>query len=114
MRPNATGVSPLYTSAPDKTFFLNPAAYSLQAVNTFGNAARNSAVGPGLTTTDWNLAKKFTRENWGVEFRVEMFNAFNHALLSQPTSAANSPLFGRIATTRGDNRQLQFGIKISR
>ena len=113
-RPNATGIAPRYESGGDKTFFLNPAAYSLQALNTFGNAGRNSAVGPGIISTDLSIAKKFTNEKWVTEFRGELFNAFNHPLLAQPVAFANAAVFGRIQATRGDNRQIQFGLKISR
>jgi hypothetical protein len=113
-RPNATGIAPRLSASTNKTVYLNPAAYTLPAVGSFGNAARNSAIGPGIAMTDVSIAKKFTHESWLIEFRTELFNAFNHALLGQPVPFANSPTFGRIGATRGDNRQIQFGLKISR
>ena len=113
-RPNATGISPLL-NGDDKRFFLNPLAYSLQAANTFGNAGRNSAVGPRFISTDISLSKRFSvREKWAAEFRGELFNMFNHPIFAQPSNAFGTPTFGQITNTRGDNRQIQLGLKISR
>ena len=94
-RPNATGVSPLFTTSGSKTVFLNPAAYTLQPVNTFGNAGRNSAIGPRFINTDLALSKRFiAKEKWVTEFRAEWFNTFNHPLLAQPANGFNTPTFG--------------------
>lgn len=114
-RPNATGISPYYPSGGAATYFLNPAAYALEPLNTFGNVGRNSAVGPRFIDTDVALVKQFTaREKWVTEFRMELFNAFNHPLLGQPTAAFNTPTFGQITTTRGDQRNIQFALKVFR
>ena len=112
-RPNATGISPQLSSA-SKTNFLNPAAYALEPLNTFGNAGRNSSLGPRFIASDLSLAKKFSVEKWVTEFRAEFFNAFNHPLFAQPVGFINAPAFGLIQATKSDNRQIQFGLKLSR
>jgi len=51
------------------------------------------------------------KEQATVEFRFEMFNAFNHANLGNPNTTFNSSAFGRIDTVTGP-RIAQMGLKI--
>jgi hypothetical protein len=71
---------------------------------TYG-LSRNFLRGPDLVNVDIALAKATAiTERVNLEFRLEFFNALNHAQFSQPTvlnNAANinSSLFGQITTT---------------
>jgi hypothetical protein len=53
-----------------------------------------------------------------VQFRVELFDLFNHTNFCQPGNVVGSPNFGRITSTRfptgesGSSRQVQFAIKL--
>ena len=53
-----------------------------------------------------------------AQFRVEIFDLFNHANFGQPGSVVGSPGFGRITNTRfptgesGSSRQVQLGLKV--
>lgn len=107
-----------------------PAAPSVAAVipntcmNLFGNAGRNTIIGPGLAEFDFSLFKNnYVRrisENFNVQFRAEFFNVFNRANFQSPI--ANSTIFnqdgtpvggaGAINATTTDPRQIQFGLKI--
>ena len=112
-RPNVTGVDPIVRDSADRTVYLNPAAYSLPPLGTFGNAGRNSVRGPGLSSTDLGFSKEIrVHEKARVQLRLELFNAFNQPQLGQPEAAFDSAAFGRIGSTRGDNRQVQLGLKI--
>lgn len=111
-RPNATGISP-YLDNPVPTKWFNLAAFSVPAAGTYGNAGRNSVVGPGVVTFDFSLHKDFkTTEKQRLEFRWEMFNAANHPVWATPnTNANNAGTFGTITGTRVNMRQMQLALK---
>jgi hypothetical protein len=51
-------------------------------------------------------------ERFKIQFRTELFNAFNHANFNYPAAIANATQnFGQIASAL-DPRQVQFGLKI--
>lgn len=107
-----------------------PAAPSVAAVipntcmNLFGNAGRNSLVGPGLVDFDFSLFKNFPlpsiSEAFKIQFRAEFFNVLNHANFQSPLD--NNYLFnqdgtpvsgaGAIDATTTDSRQIQFALKL--
>ena len=45
-----------------------------------------------------------------MQFRAELFNAFNHTNLNNPNAAQNNTNFGRILGS-GGARVVQFGLK---
>ncbi len=75
----------------DTSAFTAPADYS------FGNSGRGILFGPGHHTWDVSVIKQ-TRMSDGemLEFRVELFNAFNHTNFYRPTSQFDSSTFGTI------------------
>ncbi len=68
-----------------------------------GNGAgRNIFQAPSFWNADFSVAKRFTiTERFGVQFRAEMFNVFNHPNFDNPRDASvgtplfNSALFGQ-------------------
>jgi hypothetical protein len=55
--------------------------------NTIGNSGRRFFSGPGINNFDLTLQKDLKiAESKSLEFRVEMFNAFNHAQFYGPQS----------------------------
>jgi hypothetical protein len=47
-----------------------------------------------------------------IELRAESFNTFNWVNYGRPgQSVSNAATFGRISTTQGDPRELQFAVK---
>ena len=79
-----------------------------------GNAGLMNVVGPGVQTWDIGIYKNFRfKERYNVQFRTEMFNAFNHANFGQPVAAGDwTPTAGRI-TSAATSRQIQFALRFS-
>ena len=89
--------------------------WSRPAAGTFGTVARNSFFGPRLFNADASLSKKFRiTERLDGEFRAELFNAFNHVNLGQPTATVDSPTAGQIFSiaTLAQMRKWQFGLRL--
>ena len=96
--------------------WFNINCYPLPADFTFGNAAKNSLEGPGAVTSDISLRKIFDiTESKNLEFRFEMFNAFNHAVFAQPDNFIDDGpgSAGVITSTVAPQRQLQFALKLN-
>ncbi|MGA2194516.1 MAG: TonB-dependent receptor [Bryobacteraceae bacterium] len=77
---------------------LNPAAFSVPGTyNTAqGNLGRNVPSGFGMEQVDLSLKREFHfGEQRGIQFRLEAFNAFNHANFADPIKFLDSPLFGQ-------------------
>jgi hypothetical protein len=113
LRPNLTGVDPNGNSdaGADRLHYLDPAAYSVPAVNTPGNATPGSAWGPGALTTDISLVKRFTFNFMTADVRAEAFNLLNHTNWGMPNASYPSATFGSI-TTAGDPRVVQLAVRI--
>ncbi|MBY0508312.1 MAG: carboxypeptidase regulatory-like domain-containing protein [Bryobacteraceae bacterium] len=102
-----TGIDP----KTDRFRFLSPTAYAIQAVNTPGNAARNTAYGPRFFNTDFNLSKGFTiTERQSVDIRWEAFNLFNTVNFQNPQTTVGNTNFGWI-TGAGNPRIMQMAIR---
>lgn len=77
---------------------------------------RNNLRGPRFSRTDLSLNKHFQiRENYGLEFRAEAYNAFNQVNFSLPIGSVadiNNPnTFGVINSDNGP-RVMQFSLRI--
>jgi hypothetical protein len=95
--------------------WFNTAAFSTVVPGggyAYGNAGRNILIGPGLQNFDLGLFKNFRlTERFGAQFRLEGFNALNHANFGDPTGDANSSSFGRISSASA-GRDVQIGLKV--
>ena len=109
----------------DPRQWFDPAAFAFpQAVGggILGNLGRNTLIGPGLASFDLILVKNThlpsISENFNIQFRFEIFNAFNRANFGLPGNQVffgnGSPnaFAGRIFNTQTTNREIQFGLKI--
>ena len=86
------GVNPFIVGA-DKRVMLNPAAFSMPLVGTYGNLGRNAIHGPSLSQFDLTLQKRFRlSERAAVEFRGELYNLFNRANFAPPPAVLNNSL----------------------
>jgi hypothetical protein len=92
-------------------------------MNLFGNAGRNTLVGPGLLNVDFSVFKNNyvprVSEAFNVQFRAEFFNLMNHPNFQAPIKASavlnpdGSPASaGAIDSTSTTSRQIQFGLKV--
>lgn len=95
--------------------YLNPAAFSNNAVNTYGTFVKGSVIGPGYANWDVSLIRHFNfTERWRLDFRAEYFNVLNHANFNDPASNNQATLggsFGRI-TGAMDPRIGQLSLKL--
>lgn len=94
---------------------------------------RNEFYGPGFWNFDMNIFKNFKiTERFGLQFRMEMYNIFNHnnmyvqglnldaASLIDPTTQLASPYVqtekggpaGYTGTTLDERRKIQLGLKV--
>jgi hypothetical protein len=95
--------------------------------NRLGNSGRNQLIGPGLINFDMSLFKNIPIKKlserfnaFNAQFRVEVFNIFNHPNFSPPDfnqifdpNGNRIPGAGTISTTVTTSRQIQFGVKIN-
>jgi hypothetical protein len=60
------------------------------AAGTFGNTGRNIFRDSGFKNVDFSVFKTFTyQERFSAQFRVELFNLFNHPLIANPYGSVN-------------------------
>jgi hypothetical protein len=88
----------------------NPGAVTL---GTIGNAPRTICCGPGINNWEIGFQKVIPlSERTRMEFRGELFNAFNHAQFFQPDgNTTDGTDFGRVKRAR-DPRLVQFALKL--
>jgi hypothetical protein len=122
MRPNYVPGVPLTPpggSTPAE--WVNPAAFSVPANQTFGNLGRNAFLAPAISQLDVGLAKFVTvTERLAVRFRADLFNVFNSPQFAAPNADTSQSNFGVITTTisnynagRGTPREFQLSAKIT-
>ncbi len=94
--------------------WLNKLAFFPNDLGTFGNQGRNMWRGPGLAQVDLGIHKNFRpAEFLTVQFRFEMFNAFNRVNLAGPDGNQSSIRFMETRSTLPyDPRILQFGLRL--
>jgi len=100
MRPDRTG-APLYTAAAGH--FLNADAFTTPAAGQWGNAGRDSIIGPGTFTFNTSLSRTFrVWKKWNLDIRVDSTNMLNHPVFSAYNTVLNpfgpSPTFGAPAS----------------
>jgi hypothetical protein len=111
-RPNVTGQDPnLPGDQQTIARWFNTDAYVTQAAGTFGNAGRDTIIGPGVFRVDASLIRNFRFGAKYLQFRLEAFNALNNPIWSDPNTTLSSPLYGTINNTRTPMREVQVGLK---
>ncbi len=116
-RPNINGKMH-YTKTQQKWFdpsvFSAPtAAWAGNLNQGFGNAGKDSIVGPGRVNFNTSLYKTFAfTERVHFEFRAESFNTFNHTQFNGVGNSFGNGNFGQVTST-WDPRTLQLGGKLS-
>ncbi len=119
-RPNVGTGSP-YSSVQNRNQWIvgiGSSAYTLPAVNTFGNYPINSLYGPIFINEDASLMKVFSlTERLKFTLRVDTTNTFNHTNLGLPNPDIQSGSVGQITSTaQGGNynmRRIQYSGSIN-
>ena len=111
-RPNVTGQDP-NPPGDQQTLnqWFNTSAYVTQAAGTFGNAGRDTIIGPGVFRVDASIIRNFRFGAKYAQFRFEAFNALNSPIWNDPNTVLSNPLYGTINSTRTPMRELQLGLK---
>jgi len=91
--------------------WFNTAAFVDPSFTRYGDSGAGTIVGPGLVNFDLSFFKNFKfSESKSLQFRWEMFNAFNHVNLGNPNTDRSSGTFGVIGSAAAA-RIMQAGLK---
>lgn len=131
-RPNLVPGVPIYLHTSDSTQWLNPAAFALPGVGQIGSLGKGAIRGKSINNVDFSVNKNWRlKEKYGLQFRAEMFNVFNHTNFVgfnnnlqfdgvQTLAAGPNPNFGKPTngnfgrlTAAQSPREIQFGFKFS-
>ncbi len=101
-------------SNPSAAIWFNTAAFAVPPKYSFGTAGRNILRGPGLSSVDLSLSRKFKiAERLRLTFEAQAFNLFNRENLNLPNAFAdNSATFGKIFSARAP-RQVQLALRLT-
>ena len=123
-RPNYTGATPY--SKVSELQYLDPSAFTANAVGTLGNVGRNALRGPGAFNFDLGLTRMFTVRRFEGQIRCDTFNVINKVNLIAPATGTGIPgispsginmqlssaQFGQISSA-GDPRIIQLAMKVA-
>jgi hypothetical protein len=115
LRPDVTGI-PVALSNPTVREWFNTAAFKsatdLSGNAVFGNARRNSIIGPGSLVFNMGFTKSFPlKENRSLELRAQASNVFNRPQFAAIDTNFNSPTFGQV-TSVGAMRTIQLSGRL--
>ncbi len=98
---------PIALANPTISEWFNTAAFSVPAHGQFGDAGRNTIIGPGSVVFNMSLGKSFPmKDMMGLEVRLQATNVFNTPQYTAIDTVVNSPTFGQVRTV-GSMRKLQ-------
>lgn len=107
LRPNLVPGQSISLPNPSIGEWFNTAAFdSILPCGSYGNARRNSVIGPGLLLFDMAFTKVVPlKESRILEFRAQATNIFNIPNYTSIDTSVTSPTFGRV-TAVGGMRQI--------
>jgi hypothetical protein len=113
-RPGLCGsLSELREQGPDITEDAFNPSVLCTAFGQNGSLGRNVLRAPSQSRFDFGVVKSTKlSENVAFEFGWDIFNVFNRANFAAPDFELGSPDFGRITTTIGGPRVMQFKAKV--
>jgi hypothetical protein len=105
LRPDLVPGQAVSLAHPSITEWFNTAAFIAPPAGNYGNARRNSIIGPGSKVFDMAFTKIIPlQESRMLEFRAQAMNIFNLVNYSSIDTNFNSSTFGRV-TAAGAMRQ---------
>ena len=112
LRANYNGL-PIDVSDPSSTLFFNTAAFSVPAAGTYGNAGRNTIIGPGTSVMNLGITRNITwAQTRGLSIQLLASNVFNTVQFASIDTVVNSPTFGQVTAVRPMRRiQLLFRFR---
>jgi hypothetical protein len=114
-RPNVTGNYKLSGSRAQKIAeYFDYHAFTAAPAGTYGNVGRNFLIGPGFVNADLSFFRNFPiYKQHQLQFRAELFNAFNHTNLGNPDGGLGDSNVAKITSTANAGRIAQGGLKYS-
>jgi hypothetical protein len=107
LRPNLVVGESISIPNPSIAQWFNTAAFVAPPVGQYGDARRNSTIGPPTKVFDMAFTKIFPlKESRVLEFRAQATNIFNIPQYTSIDTQVNSPTFGRV-TAVGAMRAIQ-------
>jgi hypothetical protein len=105
------GNANLANPTPEEWF--NTSVFTTPAPFTYGNAGRYILRSQGTKNVDLSIFRIFPiTESKSLEFRAEMFNAFNTPVYAAPNGDISSSTFGQVTGTANNARQIQLALKV--
>jgi hypothetical protein len=100
LRANDSG-QPIDVANPTSTLFFNTAAFSMPAAGAYGNAGRNTIVGPGTSVVNLGVTRNLTfGQTRGMSIQLLASNVFNTVQFASIDTIVNSPTFGQVTSVR--------------
>jgi hypothetical protein len=100
LRADYTG-APITVANPTVSEFFNTAAFAPPAPGTFGNAGRNTIIGPGTSSFNLGLSKTLTlSQSRTLSIQVLASNVFNTVQFATIDTVVNSPTYGQVLAVR--------------
>jgi hypothetical protein len=108
LRPDLTG-APIYTG--ENGAHLNASAFTAPVAGTWGNAGRNSIIGPNTFSLDSAMQRTFRpNKHFYLDVRVDASNLLNHPVFSSWNTIVQSTQFG-LPQTVNAMRSLQITLR---
>ena len=87
-------------------------------LGSYGDVPKGAISGPGQAKTDFAVSRFFAlpgRDGVRLQFRGELFNAFNHPNFAQPDNFIDDGPGGAavITSLASSMRQIQFGLRVA-
>jgi hypothetical protein len=100
LRANYTG-APIALADPTAQQFFNTAAFSIPAPGSFGNAGRNTIIGPGTSVMNLSVTRNVSLgPRRGLSLQVLGNNLLNTVQFASIDTVVNSPTFGQVTAVR--------------
>lgn len=100
---------------PATDFWINRSAFAAPGALRFGTSARShtNLRNPNVLNENFGLIKRFKLwEKVQLQFRAELFNAFNRTVFAAPQANVSNAQFGRIAGQGNTPRQGQLALRV--
>ncbi|MGO8792124.1 MAG: carboxypeptidase-like regulatory domain-containing protein [Terriglobia bacterium] len=108
IRPEETGAS--IKNAP-LGLFLNPAAFAAPPPGQWGNAGRNSIIGPSAFSLNAAIGRTFRLDRFNLDMRVDSTNFLNHVTYTTWDTTINSAQFG-LPIAANSMRSMQASLRL--
>jgi hypothetical protein len=93
-------------------YWFNPNAFAQTPPLQFGTSGRDILASPGFVNWDISMFKTFRiRERTRLEFRAELFDAFNNVRFDPPILDSSNAFFGQILSAESP-RIIQLSLRL--